>query len=221
MPTVPPEMFTHCPECHAAQPISTEQLRQARGLAVCSDCGTRFDALASLAEQPLAPPVASQATGRHTTTNTTGLFRHWRYATLAMLGLLIVQIIAFERQTLLNTPWLRQLASAGCNALGCTITPYRNLEELSVLHSSLQTIAADRGLLFKAVVANQSAFAQAFPGLRLNLIDFNGRTFASRAFLPQEYLPAPRQLAANAAEEIALVIAAPDIAIGGYTFSLL
>lgn len=115
-------------------------------------------------------------------------------------------------------PWLVQ----SCHYLHCQLPEYRNLNDFSVLHSSLAQ-TRDKNYVFQAVVNNGADFSQLYPKLKLTLLKLNGDALAERIFKPVDYLPLAinAYLAVNQTFEVNLTIApAPDV-IGGYTLELI
>jgi predicted Zn finger-like uncharacterized protein len=219
-------MFTQCPECNTVHSIKAKQLRKHRGIFRCKTCGAQFDALQLLSET--APKTKSNAAAnfefqplweepRGTASN-----GYWFAGCSAALLALSAQFFYFEYRHFVQNAALRTPLEQICSALHCRLPVYRNIRELDILHSALQ-LAADRNYRLQAALLNRAGFAQAYPQLKLILTDFNGDSFAERVFTPQEYLPQDPQslLAADAATEIGLDIAAPEVPIGGYLIELL
>lgn len=217
-------MFTQCPECLKTQHVSASQLRNDHGMVTCKVCRAFFDALPSLtetAEEELTPNTATsqdfpweRTPAKHKALWLTGFF----------LGLVFLagQIIFFEGGNLGRQKDIRLMLENLCRQLGCTLPLYSNLEDFDVLKGSFSQ-SPDNNYLFNAVIQNQAAFSQAYPKLKLTLLDFNGAVFAQRVFNPGDYLtqtPKPQALAAGAATEINLAIAAPATKVGGYSFEL-
>lgn len=216
-------MFTQCPECLKTQHISAAQLRNDHGMVTCKVCRAFFDALPSLTEtagEELSPTTATQdlpweqAPTKHKALWLGGFFLG--------LVLLTVQIIYFEGGNLSRQKNIRLFLEKVCLQWGCSLPFYNNLEDFDVLKGSFsQTQDGNYG--FNAVIRNQAAFSQTYPRLKLTLLDYNGVVFAQRIFKPEDYLnqtPKPTALAAGAATEISLAIAAPATKVGGYTFEL-
>jgi hypothetical protein len=99
---------------------------------------------------------------------------------------------------------------------------YQNPDELNLVGSLNPT--PDHHYQLQAAISNQAAFTQAYPGVKLTLLDYNGKPFAARVFRPQEYLPVTSRASVikpDETTEISLKIAAPKSAIGGSSFELI
>ncbi len=216
-------MYSRCSHCQTQQEVGAEQLRRSRGLLTCSVCGKRFDALASLSEQAdvefnqerdanFLPNLATKksATGA------------WSVA-CALMGLgFLAQVIYFEGESLISRqPWLRVGLQAICERLHCRLPAYKNLDEWAVSHSDFRS-RSDKNYIFSAAITNQAAFPQAWPDLKLVLLNYSGQPVAERVFSGREYASVPA-LAADETAEIKLAIVAPSGVgkIGGYTFTLI
>lgn len=219
-------MFTQCPECHTVHSVKAKQLRKNRGLFRCKNCAARFDALQLISEtapkrKPSAPFFpATQPLWEEPQTTAPSAF--WSAGLIVALFLLGAQFFYFEHRHLVHNPSLRPWLERLCSTLHCQLPAYHNTGELAILHSALQ-LRADRNYRLQAALVNHAAFAQHYPQLKLSLTDLHGEPFAARIFAPQEYLPQASQtlLAAGAAVEIDIDIAAPDEPVGGYLIELL
>lgn len=215
-------MFSRCPHCDSQQPVSTQQLRDSRGLLACASCGKAFDALPTLTEQadeavdtqqhadlPFSlPDQATVPDGKG-----------WPIGSALLLMVLLGQIGYFESDGLLRQPQIHQALTRICRIAGCRMPAYKNPAEWSLSHSEWQAHLDNRYVL-TAALTNQSAFAQDFPDLKLTLNDYSGRPLAERLFHPASYTR-QRQLAARQTERISLplVVAAPDVA--GFTLTMM
>lgn len=215
-------MYSRCSHCQAQQQVTAEQLRRSRGLLNCSACGKRFDALASLSEQLDAQLQAENTVDflpdLATRKPATGV---WGIACALMGVAFIAQIIYFEGNALNRQPQLRVGLQAICDRLNCRLPVYKNIDEWSVSHSDFRKLS-DKNYILSAAITNQAAFPQAYPGLKLVLLNFSGQAIAERVFSGHHYASAA-VLPANETAEINLsVVAPPGLAqIGGYTLSLL
>jgi predicted Zn finger-like uncharacterized protein len=104
-----------------------------------------------------------------------------------------------------TAPYLR----AACAELGCTIRLPKDIDQLSLASSRLDAVAGSGGgddsaagadseavdglprrFVLVALLRNQSASAQAWPSLDLQLKDAEGKLLVRRAFLPNQYAKA-------------------------------
>ena len=216
-------MYSRCSHCQALHTVNVVQLRSGRGLLVCAACGQRFDALVSLSDQAddKFPDAAAADDLLPGVTLNKPKKGGWRLAAILSFLMLCAQILYFEGEVFLRQPDLRSGLELICNRLKCRLPAYRNLNEWAVSHGDLQA-AADKHYVFSAAITNQAAFPQAYPDIKLILLDFNGQAVAERIFSGQEY-SSDASLAANETAEISLSIVAPYSGgkIGGYTLTLL
>lgn len=214
-------MFTRCTECRTLQTVTTEQLRTSLGLIRCEKCSGLFNALKFISdfedqETPAEKPWLSPPNSPTKTT-------YWYVGSTLGVAVLLAQLLYFEAPALPQNssfrPWLEKL----CSAFGCQLPAYQDTKELTVLQGALTT-QADNSIVFNAVITNQAAFAQAYPKLKLTLMDYAGMPFSQRIFQPNDYLStasaAPRLIMPDANHEISLSLAVPQTQIGGYTFEL-
>lgn len=148
----------------------------------------------------------------------------WRAGLIAALLLLAGQIVFFEGAGFSRNPTLRPSLERLCRQLNCQLPAYKNLDEFGVLQGSL-SVLPDRSQLFRTIIRNQAMFAQPYPNLELNMLDYAGNSFSRRIFRPQDYLSeapiAKSALPTGATVEISLNIAALKTKVGGYTFELI
>lgn len=211
-------MYSRCPHCANQYKLSVQQLRDQRGLLVCKRCGEAFDALQYLSDDTQAKTRGKFGKAYAKQANLAPAF--WRVASVAMVLLLIVQLSYFEGSRLSLQPTLTFALEVVCTTGICNLPAYKNLDELTVSHSTL-VAGADHSYVFSAAISNQSAFKQASPDLKLTLLNFNGQLVAERVFSAPEYLAGATQMAADETAEVRLSIVAPAAKVGGYTFTLL
>ncbi|MFZ2313692.1 MAG: DUF3426 domain-containing protein [Methylobacter sp.] len=129
----------------------------------------------------------------------------------------------FEGYTFSQKPTFRPVLEKICAQLSCRLPAYKNLDEFTILQSSLSALP-DHTHLFKAVISNQAAFTQTYPNITLTLLDYAGKPFTHRVFSAQEYLPkdsiTTSAMISDATTEISLKIATPKTKVGGHTFEL-
>ncbi len=215
-------MYTRCPECKKAIEITTEQLRESRGMLQCDACRTKFDALEFLSDH--AEEAISQSSTEDAffdleqpSKKSTGF---WLIGIIFGILLLAGQIVYFEGNRLVQNRLLRPWLKKSCQLIGCQLPPYRNLEEIHILKTTLNTTSPDK-VVFDIVLTNQADFPQPYPKLKLTLIDYQGKTFAQRVFSTDNYRPPSTMLKPDQTVEIQLEIVNPDNPVGGYRFSLL
>lgn len=218
-------MFSRCEYCQHQQRITVKQLRKHRGLLKCKQCGKPFDALASLSEKydsRLAPAGPNENALPWIAAQTPANPQLWRTGSLVMLWLLIGQGLYFEGGGWLwRLPQIHAMATSVCQPLRCAVPTYRNLDlaDWSVSHSDLQAYLQGH-YLFTAAISNQAAASQAFPDLKLTLLDFNGQPVAERVFSPRQYVD-QAELAGEETRAVQLWLAEPAAAVGGFNVSVL
>ncbi len=121
--------------------------------------------------------------------------RRGRRALGVLVALLLLLVLAlqgayFERDALVqNLPALRPALQQACGWLGCRLALPRDIQSLAIIGSELQVSARNsHAATLRVTLANQSASAQAWPRLRLNLQGLDGETRTSQVLTPNEYL---------------------------------
>ena len=121
----------------------------------------------------------------------------WGVASGLLLITLLAQITYFLRDTLVSQlPQTRPAFEQTCAALGCTLSLPRDLAQLQIVGSDLQTEANGR-LKLTLTLGNRASHVQAWPVLVLTLTDQHNRPLARRSFAPSEYLGDARRIAAG------------------------
>ncbi len=223
-------MYTQCPNCQQAQPLTVTQLRESRGIAYCTACQYHFDALERLSEHhpdlPTPQPFLLAETldpGQALPWEQTAAkpSRHWRTGVYLGIALLISQGLYFESYRLSQNLQLRPRLQKLCRFLHCQLPTYQNLDELTVVQSSFTAINPSQYRL-KVTIVNEAAFIQACPKIKLALLDFSGNTFTYRIFKPSDYLHNPNTAVFSPAAtlDITLQLAATSTPIGGYHLEL-
>jgi len=117
----------------------------------------------------------------------TGLYS---IAIILLLAVFSLQATYALRDTLAAQPALRMFMSTFCASFDCAITLPREPEKIVLTQSEIRSHSSQSGaLLVKARMKNQSHFRQAYPILRLQFSDLDGKSMLGRDFLPEEYLP--------------------------------
>lgn len=113
-------------------------------------------------------------------------------AGLSVAALLITaQQIWLGRERHAQDPALRPRYERLCAVLGCELPPFRDLRSIRSDGLLVRPDPARPGvLLIDATIANRAKFAQAFPGIRIDFSDIQGKPVTSRVFAPAEYLGA-------------------------------
>jgi predicted Zn finger-like uncharacterized protein len=217
-------MYTQCPECKQPYSITVAELRTSHGMISCETCSAQYDALDLLNEGTIPTELntgISPPSYTNTPETTPPQSRYWGTGASLLLVVLIFQAYYFEAYNLSQNALLRPWLEKACTKKGnCQLPAYKNLSEISILKGSFEP--ENNHYIFKTVIINQSLFAQKRPSIKLTLIDFSGRSFASRTFYPTDYSSQPiTLLEPNLADEISLSIATPSSNLGGYRFELI
>ena len=121
----------------------------------------------------------------------------WTVASVLLGVLLLAQTAFFMRDTLVSRlPQTRPALEQVCAVLGCTLSLPKNLAQLQIVGSDLQTEASGR-LKLALTLGNRAGHAQAWPVLVLTLTDQRNRPLARRSFAPSEYLGDAERIAAG------------------------
>ncbi|MGE5321011.1 MAG: zinc-ribbon and DUF3426 domain-containing protein [Hyphomicrobiaceae bacterium] len=159
---------------------------------------------APAASAPVARPAARveyAATARNTkrTPSRPRRISPWLGAMVSvlLLGLLLAQTTYYLRDTLVSRlPQTRPALEQACMVLGCTLSLPKNLAQLQIVGSDLQTEASGR-LTLTLTLGNRASHVQAWPVLLLTLTDQHNHPLARRSFAPSEYLGDAERIAAG------------------------
>lgn len=129
---------------------------------------------------------------------------------------LVLQLAHYFR-----TELTRRLPSleAAYSALGIDIPLPRQVEQVSIETSDLQSDNTRGLLVLQATLKNRASYPQAWPALELTLTDTHDAVVARRVLEASDYLPPkadPRAFAANSETGVRLWIEAKDVAAAGY-----
>jgi predicted Zn finger-like uncharacterized protein len=152
----------------------------------------------------------------------------WAYGVLAVLLLIALggqATFYFRHYLAADYPRLRPHLMAACAALGCTIDPLRNKDEITIESHDLQADPAHQGLLIlQTTLRNQARHPLAFPHLELELDDQGGLPLVRRVFAPAEYAGGAadfaRGIPANAEWNVKIFLDASSVSAGGYNIYL-
>ena len=113
----------------------------------------------------------------------------WVSGLLAASLLIALQQIWLGRERHAQDPALRPRYERLCAALGCELPPFRDIRRIRSEGLLVRPDPARPGiLLIDASLVNRAAFAQAFPGIRIDFSDIQGTPVTSRVFAPKAYL---------------------------------
>ena len=179
-----------------------------------------------------APPMArieyaAPMPGAMRTRATPRRIRPWAWGVASvLLGVtLLAQTTYFLRDTLVSQlPQLRPAFEQACTTLGCTLSLPKNLAQLQIVGSDLQTEASGH-LKLTLTLGNRASHIQAWPVLILTLTDQHNRALARRSFAPSEYLGDARRIAAGmparSEQPLSLPLTVRDLTPMGFDLQLI
>src|SRR5690606_12844440 len=118
--------------------------------------------------------------------------RRGAWLAVAALSLaLLAQLGWLQREAIAASAALRPLLASACEALGCTLPPWREPAAFVLLSRDVIAPPDRPGVLrVQASFRNDARWPQPWPTLSLRLTDINGHSLGARRFLPNDYLPA-------------------------------
>ncbi|PZP60371.1 MAG: DUF3426 domain-containing protein [Pseudoxanthomonas spadix] len=139
----------------------------------------------------------------------------WQWALLAALGaLLVLQLLVADRARLAQNAAWRPTLERLCGALRCTLPPWQQPRDYTMLARDVQPMAEAQGMLrVRATFRNDAPWPQPWPAIVLSLSDADGRVTGARALLPGDYLePGLRgtTLAPGQSGQMTLPVREPD-----------
>ena len=145
----------------------------------------------------------------------------WWLLALLTLGL-AGQLFFGERATLAANAQLRPVVETACDAIGCSLPPWREPTAFTMLARDVIAVPERPGVLrVQASFRNDARWAQAWPALILTLSDADNRTLGTRRFLPRDYLgdaPSSTLLAPGQASQLAFDIVEPAPNVVAFDF---
>ena len=145
----------------------------------------------------------------------------WWLLALLTLGL-AGQLFFGERATLAANAQLRPVVETACDAIGCSLPPWREPTAFTMLARDVIAVPERPGVLrVQASFRNDARWAQPWPALILTLSDADNRTLGTRRFLPQDYLgdaPSSTLLAPGQASQLAFDIIEPAPNVVAFDF---
>ena len=145
----------------------------------------------------------------------------WWLLALLTLGL-AGQLLFGERATLAANAQLRPVVETACDAIGCSLPPWREPTAFTMLARDVIAVPERPGVLrVQASFRNDARWAQPWPALILTLSDADNRTLGTRRFLPRDYLgdaPSSTLLAPGQASQLAFDIVEPAPNVVAFDF---
>ena len=141
---------------------------------------------------------------------------------VALVLLLAGQLFFGERATLAAQAQWRPLVAAACDAIRCSLPPWREPSAFVMLARDVIAVPDRPGVLrVQASFRNDARWAQPWPALVLTLSDADNRTLGTRRFEPRDYLgdaPASSLLAPGQATQLAFDIVEPAPNVVAFDF---
>ena len=111
--------------------------------------------------------------------------------TVLLLCTLLLQLVLHERNRIAATqPVFKPALQSLCSLVGCKVTPFRQIESISIESSSLNKITGDVYRL-NLTMRNTSAIDLAAPSIELSLTDLQDQPLLRRVFPPSELVGMP------------------------------
>jgi predicted Zn finger-like uncharacterized protein len=164
------------------------------------------DAARASATAPFAAEPAAQSAQRFTVVREErapeGGRVVWRVVgaivALVLAVLLVAQLAWWRRETVMvywpgSQPWFADV----CGALGCQISPPRDIDGLQVEASDLRQVDGPHRLELRVPLRNRYNIALAYPALELTLLDDKNNIALRRVLWPQDYAPPGTAIAAG------------------------
>ncbi len=101
----------------------------------------------------------------------------------------VIQIVYYQRYTLVSTAQYQQQILNLCQILPCDKSRFSNLSQIKLIERNVFTHPTqNKALMVTGSLINQAPFAQSIPNLLISLSDTQGNLIANRLFQPKEYL---------------------------------
>lgn len=147
----------------------------------------------------------------------------WFWAIAAGLALLAgLQIVLADRAQLASDARWRPLIVSACEALHCSVPPWREPGAFAMLGRDVRQHPYMPGALrVDATFRNNARWAQPWPELVLTLSDVDGRALGMRTFSPQEYLGkkvTQKEIASGQSVAIRMEVMEPAAGVVSFSF---
>lgn len=147
----------------------------------------------------------------------------WFWAIVAGLALLAgLQIVLADRAQLASDARWRPLIASACEALHCSVPPWREPGAFAMLGRDVRQHPYMPGALrVDATFRNNARWPQPWPELVLTLSDVDGRALGMRTFTPQEYLGkkvTQKEIASGQSAAIRMEIMEPAAGVVSFSF---
>jgi len=113
----------------------------------------------------------------------------WLAGILLLICFAIVQIVYYQRYTLISSTHFQQQILSLCQLLPCDETRFTSLSQIKLLERNIFTHPTrKKALMVSGSFVNQAPFEQAVPHLLISLSDRQGKFIAKRLFKADEFL---------------------------------
>jgi hypothetical protein len=149
--------------------------------------------------------------------------RRLAIASVPLLAIvLLLQSLLADRMRLAADARWRPLMIVLCDALSCTLPPWREPAAFTLLDRDVRPDPHRPGVLHvSAGFRNDARWPQPLPALLLTLSDADGRVAGTRAFRPEEYLAAPatgKSLPSGQSAKVSFDVVEPTHDVVAFTF---
>jgi predicted Zn finger-like uncharacterized protein len=140
---------------------------------------------------------------------------------LLLLAGLALQVVHQQRDYVATRwPESAPLLALWCEQVGCRVGPLHRIEDIAVESSALTRLTAPDAFRLTVALRNRGELPVALPSVELSLNDVGGQLIARRALAPSDFRAARASLAGGADTELALLLAANDPRVSGYTIEI-
>lgn len=210
-------MLTQCQHCKKTYHLSIVELKKRKNPELlCSPCEEMLGRLKRFGSSFINLNPTNKSNNIHTS--------FWGLGIIIGILILIGQLVFFEWHQVSQRPEIRNRLQQVCKLINiqCPLETYRQPDDFEIMHNNLQIINQDHYEL-QMVISNQGQFSQAYPAIKLKLINFTGEIFAQRIFLAKEYLNtnANKLIPASKTVEFSFKITLPKQKVVSYHLELI
>ncbi len=113
----------------------------------------------------------------------------WSLGIVLMFIIIIVQVIYYQRYSLMASPQYQQQILNICQVLPCDQDRFISLSQINLIERHVFSHPTrDNALMITGSFINRAPFAQPLPKLQVSLSDIQGNLIANRQFTAEEYL---------------------------------
>lgn len=113
----------------------------------------------------------------------------WVAGILLLIITAIVQVVYYQRYTLISSSQFQQQVLNLCQILPCDESRFSSLSQIKLLERNIFAHPTqDKALMVSGSFVNQASFSQTIPGLMISLSDTQGNFIANRLFTAEEFL---------------------------------